>query len=268
MKLLKRIAACLLALVLMGTSIPAVTLPAIAQGAAEAVENVASSFGTDSDEPEKDEQEKVMQENEEQEDRILPSQEEAAATTYAVASNEELVLPEEGSITRAAWLHNLVVTFEMIVETTALPDNYFSDLSEDHEYYEDILLAVEFGVVDIEAGGALSPDEALTRDFAASTLNFCLGYQLGADTAYTFSDVDTVSDPVSAQIALNRGWVALIEGAFAPETLLTSAEAREMLADAAEILAGQIVDAGYESKYEFAEGVIVISDGTAVTEKD
>ena len=57
------------------------------------------------------------------------------------------------------------------------------------------------GVIDIEAGENLYPDEIVTRDFAASTLNFCLGYQL-EDATYSFSDSESVTDADSAQIAI------------------------------------------------------------------
>ena len=82
-----------------------------------------------------------------------------------LAANGALVTT--GNVTRAAWLHNLALIFDMTVEADSVPDNYFSDLPTTHTYYEDVLLAINFGVVDIEAGEALLPDGALTRDFAA-----------------------------------------------------------------------------------------------------
>lgn len=51
-----------------------------------------------------------------------------------------------GSISRAEWLHQLVVAFDMTVEEDNYPDNYYSDLTSEHEYYKDIMVAVEFGV--------------------------------------------------------------------------------------------------------------------------
>ena len=58
----------------------------------------------------------------------------------------------EGTITRADWLSELTKVFEMTVEDDNYPDNYFSDLDPSSEYYYDMLLAVQFGLVDIEAG--------------------------------------------------------------------------------------------------------------------
>ncbi len=52
-----------------------------------------------------------------------------------------------GTVTRSEWISRLVEAFSMTVESDDnMPDNYFSDISEDDSYYQDILLAVEFGV--------------------------------------------------------------------------------------------------------------------------
>ena len=99
------------------------------------------------------------------------------------------------TVTRAEWLSDLVDTFEMKVEDDNYPDNYFSDLQSSSEYYYKVLVAVQFGVVDVEAGNPIYPDKPTTREFAASTLNFCLGYQREKqDTTYTFSDTADVVD--------------------------------------------------------------------------
>ncbi len=185
----------------------------------------------------------------------------------SAASQEDIIWGEDG-LTRAEWLHNLVCVFDMVVEEEAYPDNYFADLDESHAYYEDILLAVEFGVVNVEAGGHLYPDATVTRDFAVSTLNFCLGYQLEEGTEYTFSDSDLCSDPDSAQVALNRGWVSLAGAKFAPVLEITETEIKTMLNDAMSVLEGQIVDPNYESTYTYAEDVVVIPEGTIVEEDE
>lgn len=241
MKKFKRLIACALAVLLMITSIPAASITAIATE----VNDLVSTINTETEEQ---------------------TGETEQTKTYSVSTNSSIVLPTNTQLTRAEWIHNLVVVFEMTVESDALPDNYFSDLTESHKYYEDIILAVEFGVVNIEAGSELKPDDAATREFAVSTLNFCLGYQLGEETSYTFTDADICVDPVSAQIAIDRGWVELIDGAFSPETYITTAEAEIMLNDAGSVLQGQIIDENYESNYTFATDIIVIPEGTDVLE--
>ncbi len=120
----------------------------------------------------------------------------------------------EVEVTRLEWLTALTETFEMTVEADNYPDNYFSDINSSHEKYYEIMLATEFGLVDVEAGDALRPDDAATREFAAHTLNLCLGYTLEAGTEYTFSEKDSVTYADDIQVAINRGWFALEGGAF------------------------------------------------------
>ncbi|MBQ2971186.1 MAG: S-layer homology domain-containing protein, partial [Ruminococcus sp.] len=181
-----------------------------------------------------------------------------ALSASAAEVEDGIILGVDNALTRAEWLHNLVETFDMYVEEEAMPDNYFSDLDESHNYYEDIILAVEFGVVNIPAGEELKPDDPVNRDFAVSTLNFCLGYQLEGGTEYTFTDYELCSDPDSAQVAVNRGWVTLAGTLFRPDLEITDTEITAMMKDAASVLEGQIVDPDYESEYTYAEDVIVI----------
>ncbi|MCH5185942.1 MAG: leucine-rich repeat domain-containing protein, partial [Oscillospiraceae bacterium] len=163
------------------------------------------------------------------------------------------------TVTRAEWISQLVETFAMTVENDDnMPDNYFSDITEDDSCYRDILLAVEFGVIDIEAGDAFEPDKPTTREFAAQTLNHALQFQLAEDAEYTYSESGDVTYPDDIQVAVNRGWFALSGDNFLPEKAVTSAEADAMLADAANVLDADVIDENYDSTYEFAAGVIEI----------
>ena len=167
-------------------------------------------------------------------------------------------------VTRAAWITQLVDTFSMTVEDdSAMPDNYYSDLTDDMPYYEDILLAVEFGVIDLEAGMPFRPDDPATREFAAHTLNFCLGFQPG-DAQTSVGDSQELTYPEDVQIALMRGWLAPVNGNFLPEQPLTAAEAETMLQDARQVLEETSAGIGGENSYTFAEGVAVIPDDTKV----
>ena len=166
--------------------------------------------------------------------------------------------------TRAQWIQSLVETFSMTVEEDNYPDNYFSDLSGEETYYRDILVAVEFGVVDIEAGLPFEPDEPVTREFAAHTLNFCLGFQLDEGAEYTFREAATVTYPTDVQVAINRGWFVLESGAFLPEKAVTAAESAAMLSDAENVLAGDIIDEDHENSFVFSDDVIELPENTVV----
>ncbi len=172
----------------------------------------------------------------------------------------------EETVTRAEWIGGIVETFSMSVEDDSnLPDNYFGDITEDMECYYNILLAVEFGVINLEAGEDFNPDDPATREFAAQTLNQALGFQLGENPEYTYAEASTVAFPDDIQVAVNRGWFALSNGSFLPTQNITTAERDKMLSDARTILEDSVVDENYESTYEFAEGVVVVPDGTDVS---
>ena len=170
----------------------------------------------------------------------------------------------ESEVTRIQWLQKLTETFDMTVEEDNYPDNYYSDISTSDSYYRDVMVATEFGLIDQEPGTALNPNEPATREFAAHTLNFCLGYELEEGAAYSFSDAESMTYAADAQIAVNRSWFALVDGKFMPEQAVTNGEMTVMLADAAEVLAGRNVDTGAESTYTFADGVKEIPEGTDV----
>ena len=170
---------------------------------------------------------------------------------------------------RAEWLSQLTKTFEMTVDTDNYPDNYFSDLSADSDDYYHVLLAVEFGVIDVEAGDPVYPEEKISREFAAQTLNFCLKYELedadDKDFAYTFTDFKKCAYPKDDQIAVNRGWFALDkDNQFCPEQTVTSDEINVMLSDAEETLKADEVDTNYDSTYEYNDGVIEIPSSVPV----
>ena len=165
----------------------------------------------------------------------------------------------EAEVTRGEWISKLVGAFSMSVQSEAdMPDNYFSDVTADMANYRDILLAVEFGVIDLEAGEAFEPDKPATREFAAQTLNFCLKFQLDKDTEYTYSEAEEVSCPDDIQVAVNRGWFALYGNDFLPKQSITTAEAEATLADAKSVLSKENIDKDYDSKYQFADNVKVI----------
>lgn len=169
-------------------------------------------------------------------------------------------------VTRLEWLKALTETFGFTVEEENYPDNYYSDVDSDSADYYEIMLATEFGLIDVEAGEALRPDDAATREFAAHTLNLCLGYILEEDT-YTFSEAETATYPEDIQIAVNRGWFSLSNGNFLPKQAVTQAEKENMIAAAKETLA-QSGDHSENNVFTFKEGVIVLPEDTVLHTSD
>ena len=170
----------------------------------------------------------------------------------------------DAEVTRAEWIQSVVKTFSMTVEEDNYPDNYYTDLTGEEGYYRDILVAVEFGLIDQLPGTDFRPEDPATREFAAHTLNFALGYRLDDDAEYTFSEAESATYPDDIQVAVNRGWFALSGGAFLPEQAVTSGEAAAMLADAAKMLESSRLQEDYVNTFVYAEGVVEVPNGTAV----
>ena len=184
----------------------------------------------------------------------------AEGTTYKYASDYD----GTSAITRVQWLTELTSLFEMSVENDSmLPDNYFSDLTEDSKSYKPMLLAAEFGLIDTEAGENVYPENPATREFAAHTLNLCLAFKLESDE-YTFSDSASLTYPDDAQVAVNRGWFTLKDGAFCGDMSLSADEVLTMLNDAKALRAKETVDESADNMFSFADGVVVFENGTDV----
>ena len=184
-------------------------------------------------------------------------------TGQQVQARDTSIIYGDGTITRAEWLHDLTVMFDMTVEKDNMPDDYFSDVTSAHVYYKDIMMAAEFGVIDIEAGQKVKPDEAATREFAAHTLNYCLEYKL-EDKTYTYKDTTGIKYPDDTQIAINRGWFALESGRFNPEKTITKSEIENMVSDAKTVQQSTQIDENYKNNYEFTSNVIEIPQDVSV----
>lgn len=176
-----------------------------------------------------------------------------------------IVYGENGTITRAEWIHDLVLVFDMSVEGDNYPDNYFSDLSSDNEYYYDMLLGVQFGLIDVEVGKPVNPHSLVTREFAAHTLNFCLGFQPDENSQYTYNDYEKCIYPVDDQIAINRGWFYLLEGSFSPDKNITTEEVEKMLFDAEIVIRDSVIDQFYNNDYKLVDNnIIEVPLGTVI----
>ena len=181
----------------------------------------------------------------------------ASKTETEIYENTELISGNNGVTNRIEWLHNLTVLFEMSVSSDNVPDNYFMDLDSDSEYYRDAMIAVEFGLIDIPAGGDLNPTGKVTREFAAHTLNYCLGFVYDSDT-YSFNDVDDVEYDDDVQIAIDRGWFILEDNNFNPNYDVTAAEFAIMIKDAQEIIESSKINYDIEDSVVFKDGVVVV----------
>ena len=179
---------------------------------------------------------------------------------------EEPVANSDGiAVTRAQWLQMLVEVFDYHIEDEIVPDNYFTDLHEEAEYYEDILVAVYYGLVDVLPNSPMEPEAAATREFAVSTLNSCMGYLPEGEPS--FSEAAEVTYPDDIQVALEQGWFALTNGAFQPEQPITTEEFT-LLQAAAESYVEEFTIVPTESQYAFKDGIIEITDAAIIESLD
>ena len=117
---------------------------------------------------------------------------------------------ESGGMTRGEWMHELVSIFQLTLEKEEYPDVYFPDIP-DSKYFDDIMVATKNGLVNVEAGDDFRPDDPLTREFAVQTVNYKLGI-INEKSSYTYSDTEDVTFRDDAQVAVDQGWVTLIDG--------------------------------------------------------
>ena len=192
-------------------------------------------------------------------------------SVFIMTLTSSKVQAAEVTITRAQWLHDLTQLFGITVEQDDYPDNYFNDIDSENEYYQDIMTAAEFGLVDIEAGEKVRPADPVTREFAVYTMNLCMGYTANAESTYDFDDQSEfihVNDEKAAeyfnaaQVAIDQGWVELEENKFMPQKNLTLSEKNIMWKDAADYLNSQVIDENYVNKAVFADGVVEIPQTT------
>ena len=195
-----------------------------------------------------------------------PEQAETEAVTEEPESTEEILKRalSGDEISRIDWVQELVTLFDLTVDEDNYPDNYYSDISTDDSFYRDVMVACEFGMIDLEAGEEFRPEDAVTREFAAQTMNAMLGFVPETDS-YTYQDTADVTYKEAAQIAIDRGWVTVAAGKFLPEQSLTTEEHDAMIADAKKVLADAQIETGKENTCTFASGVVVVPKGTAVS---
>ena len=195
----------------------------------------------------------------------------AADVTDTLAGQESpaesglaVLFENSDTMTRGAWMRELVNLFGLTLKKDEYPDVYFPDIAES-EYFDDIMVATKYGFVDVEAGDTFEPEAPLTREYAAWTLNFYLGIQNDKDR-YTFSDADDLAYPDDAQVAVDCGWFSLNGGRFSPKAEVTAEEVAVMREYAAQLLAGRTTT-GNIADYEFADFVKIIPNTAKVASR-
>ena len=197
---------------------------------------------------------------------VSEAPEETEDVTEETESAEEILKRalSGDEISRIAWVEELITLFDLTVEEDNYPDNYYSDISADDSFYRDVMVACEYGMIDLAAGEEFRPEDAVTREFAAQTMNAMLGFVPETDS-YTYQDTADVTYKEAAQVAIDRGWVTVSSDKFLPGQSLTTKEHDAMIADAKQALSDAQIETGKENTCTFASGVVIVPEGTAVS---
>ena len=89
--------------------------------------------------------------------------------------------------------------------------------------------------------------------------------------APTFNEINEkalqpyMKNQITQQVAIDRGWLTLVSGNFAPENPVNNAEIEKMFNDAIQVLEDSVVDENYEGEVEFADDVVVLPEETQAT---
>ena len=208
--------------------------------------------------------------NDGQESGVSESQESAGSESQESAAPEsqesEALDDNEDSLSRAEWIHQIVDLFDLSVAKENYPDNYYSDVSSDTEYYADIMSASQYGVIEIAAGNPFEPEAPVTRDFAAYTANSYLG--VVAETEIDLEDADQIPHPEDAKAAVYLQWFAVENNRFEPDQTVSAAEAESIFSSIREILSGRNSKSSGGNGFTFADYVKVIPDGTEIEYPD
>lgn len=162
-----------------------------------------------------------------------------------------------GEVSRIAWIEGLIETFGLSVEEDNYPDNYYSDLDSSSEYYRKIMIATEFGLIDVEAGDAIEADKDVTREYAAFSLNKLVGYVNNA--SYSFSEATEVTYPDDIQVAIDQGWLVPEGNNFLPDQAITEDEKKNMLKKGSEVIDHTTIDSS-NNQYAFLDHVIILDE--------
>ncbi|MCD7982477.1 MAG: dockerin type I repeat-containing protein, partial [Clostridiales bacterium] len=167
-------------------------------------------------------------------------------------------------MTRGEWIYQLVTIYEMSVEDESSITEYFTDL-DDYEYADAIELAANIGVFAVDED-EFSPDDYVTREFAAHTMNYCAGYIEDMDV-YP-ADLSEIYYAYDAQVAVAQGWLELVDKEFRKDLYVTATESANMLEQAVTLAQKTEIDEDYEDQVTYKDDVLMVDEDITVSVSD
>lgn len=186
--------------------------------------------------------------------------------TYVISAKAEYnelkaIKVSNDVVTRAEWIQVLVETMgyaDHIVEYDAdeLP---YTDI-QGHEKLNSILLAYANGFIPENNETEFNPNEAATREFAATTSVLALGFVPIQDIVC--DDVNEITYKQEVETAVAMDIFRLDKNKFYPSRELSKSEADAAIAGMKEILDSEKIDESHESSIEYKEDVVELPEGT------
>ncbi|WP_026516945.1 leucine-rich repeat protein [Butyrivibrio sp. MC2021] len=222
------------------------------------------------------EKDSILLEEESDTDGISQSEEDIVSlddeisTTETTLEDEHSVIPENpipevlagSEVTRLAWWRMLISAFNLTVEENNYPDNYFADINSSFDYYREIMVAAEYGLIDVAPGENVLANDPITRELAAHTLNLCIGYVNQAE-GYTFSESGEVTYPDDIQVAIDNGWFSLNGKKFAPAQAVSNTEFTNLSSIATTAYNSIQLSDNHKNSYKLKAGVVNLGEVTA-----
>ena len=171
----------------------------------------------------------------------------------------DFTVSDDENISRAEWADMLVREFSMNTDMGENKKVPYKDI-ENSKYKNSIMIAYYCGVLfsDVDK---YDPEAFVTREFAAYTLNNCLGFVNNKDLVC--DDSTDLKYPDASAAIIERGFLNLENNKFMPEKAVTRNELSNIIVLIKETLDKAKIDVNYDNTVKPKDNVISL-DGTYV----
>lgn len=171
----------------------------------------------------------------------------------------DFTVSDDENISRAEWADMLVREFSMNTDMGENKKVPYKDI-ENSMYKNSIMIAYYCGVLfsDVDK---YDPEAVVTREFAAYTLNNCLGFVNNKDLVC--DDSTDLKYPDASAAIIERGFLNLENNKFMPEKAVTRNELSNIIVLIKETLDKAKIDVNYDNTVKPKDNVISL-DGTYV----
>lgn len=176
-----------------------------------------------------------------------------------VEYNELEAIPVSNEIvTRGEWIQSLIDVMGYSEYTIEYDENEFpyTDI-QNYEYFNSILIAYANGFIPETGEAEFKPNEAATREFAATTSVIALGFVPIKNVKC--DDVDAITYKQEVETAIAMDILRLDNNKFYPNRELSKLEADTAINGIKEILNSENINDSYESDIKYKEGVVELS---------